>query len=220
MRGYGKKPIDPHRLFITAILKLGAVIVRVDGNVDAAKIERLKQHFSITSKSFPDAGKIFNAALALRETPVAIAREILSVTKANREFREWIVIGLCLVAVADGSYGQAEHAVIEAVAAEFGFSRADLAHILALVGIRFEPQADARQGEWADAELVGHLLRLGLSGETTLEKVKAAYHALAKKHHPDTLRARGVPIAEIMHAEDLLKNINASYAWLCTKYAA
>jgi len=215
------KRMDPRKLYFTAIVKLGAQLAKADGNVSPDEIATLKRHFNIDGESFPEAGRIFNEALAGNEAPEAIARQIVEATRENREFREYIVIGLVMIATSDGSYHPAEHRVIAAVAAVLGFSAGDLDHILAMCGVRREARHDWRRGEEAAASTIAaqHLLVLGLGVGATIEQIKAAYRRLARQHHPDHLTGKGVPIDEIKAAESILKTINVSYAWLLANYA-
>ena len=63
------------------------------------------------------------------------------------------------------------------------------------------------QAEQAPAELREPLATLGLGWPVTMDELKARYHALAKRHHPDANGGdRG--------AEERLKSINLAYAAL------
>jgi hypothetical protein len=70
-----------------------------------------------------------------------------------------------------------------------------------------------RPSERAPEDLREPLTTLGLDWPTTLDKVKARYKDLAKRHHPD---ANGGDRA----AEERLKVINLAYAALRTRLAA
>lgn len=48
----------------------------------------------------------------------------------------------------------------------------------------------------------------------SFNEAKAAYRELARKHHPDLLRAQGVPIDDIAEAEQMLKIIYSAYEWI------
>jgi curved DNA-binding protein CbpA len=55
---------------------------------------------------------------------------------------------------------------------------------------------------------------LGLKATATFDEIKIAYRRLARQHHPDALRAKGVPIDEMRQSEEVLKKINEAYACL------
>ncbi len=52
---------------------------------------------------------------------------------------------------------------------------------------------------------------LGLGPGTPDEEIKAAWRRLARQHHPDALRARGVPDEFARLAERKLAAINEAY---------
>ena len=62
------------------------------------------------------------------------------------------------------------------------------------------------------------MLGLGLGAD--LAAIRAAYRRLARQHHPDHLRACGVPLDKIKASEDILKTINNSYEWLMKRRSA
>jgi hypothetical protein len=70
----------------------------------------------------------------------------------------------------------------------------------------------AHRAPAADGELSA-LTELGLLAGATLDEVKAAYKALAKRHHPDA--NQGDPAAE-----ERFKSINLAYAKLKTMYGS
>jgi hypothetical protein len=81
-----------------------------------------------------------------------------------------------------------------------------------------DPGHDA--GAHADADAVAaaelerirreHLRVLGLRAGATAAEIKKAYHALARRHHPDRQRGR---VAQD-RASDQMKRINVAYDWL------
>ncbi len=216
-----RKRLNPRDLFLTAIVKLGAQLAKADGTVLPGEISMLKRHFSIDRDSFPEAEGIFSEALSGSERSESIARQIIEATQDNREFRQYIVIGLVMIAASDGAYHPAEHRVIARVAGVLGFAAEDLDHIVAMCGVRREERrAERRAGGTDAAAEARHLLVLGLGAGATAGQIKAAYRALARQHHPDHLIGKGVPIDKIKAAENILKTINASHTWLLANSAA
>lgn len=208
--------IDPKKVFLTAMVKLAAKVAKADGAVSAEELATFKDHFKINRETFPEAGRIFNEALSSQETPAEIARAANSAVVESREFREYIVIGLIKIATADGSYHAREHEIVESVAKALGFDADDLEHILAMCGV-FHGYSRREK----DAEPLGqtdlltyHCRVLGLTSAATLAEIKTAWRTLVQEHHPDRLQAKGVPASDIKAAEEILKAINASYAWL------
>lgn len=214
--------INPKRVFLTAMVKLAAKIATADGTVSAEELATFKEHFGISRESFPDAGRIFNEALSSQETPADIALAAIGAMAEGREFREYILIGLVRIATVDGSYHAREHQIVASVARVLGFDSDELEHILAMCGVfRGRSQQEKGTEPLSQPDLVSyHCKVLGLTNAATLAEIKAAWRKLVQEHHPDKLRANGVPATEIKAAEEILKAINASYAWLRNLHGA
>ena len=214
--------IDPKKVFLTAMVKLAAKIAKADGAVSAEELATFKDHFKINRETFPEAGRIFNEALKSQETPAEIALAANRAAVESREFREYIVIGLIKIATADGSYHAREHQIVESVAKALGFDADDLEHILAMCGVfhgHTQKEKDAEPLRQPDL-IAYHCRVLGLTSAATLADIKAAWRMLVQEHHPDRLQAKGVPASDIRAAEEILKAINASYAWLKNLHGA
>ena len=52
---------------------------------------------------------------------------------------------------------------------------------------------------------------LGVNPSASNEEVKRAYHVLAKKYHPDVLRASGASEREVSEATEKMSRINAAW---------
>jgi len=53
-----------------------------------------------------------------------------------------------------------------------------------------------------------------LKGTENKEQIKKAYKDMVRRHHPDLLMSKGVPLSQIKDAEEMLKMINISYKWI------
>jgi DnaJ like chaperone protein len=214
--------INPKKVFLTAMVKLAAKVAKADGTVSTEELATLKAHFGISRESLPEAGQIFNDALKSQETPEEIALAADRAVTDSHDFREYIVIGLIKIATADGTYHDKEHQIVHGVAQALGFDADDLEHILAMCGIfRGQTRQEKENSRPKQSDLVAyHCKVLGLSSVATLTEIKSAWRKLVQQHHPDHLQANGVPTSDIKAAEDILKAINASYAWLKNLYGA
>jgi DnaJ like chaperone protein len=208
--------INPKRVFLAGMVKLAANIAIADGTVTGEELAIFKAHFGINRESFPEAGRIFNEALSSQETPVDIVLAAIRAVVESRELREYIVIGLIRIATADASYHAREHQIVQSVARALGFDSDELEHILAMCGVfRGRSQQEKGAEPLSRPDLVSyHCKVLGLSSAATLAEIKAAWRKLVQEHHPDRLQANGLPSTDIKAAEEILKAINASYAWL------
>lgn len=82
-----------------------------------------------------------------------------------------------------------------------------------LSALHQKPRRSQAQSDKAPPEVREPLATLGLGWPITMEQLKARYHELAKRHHPDANNGdRG--------AEERLKTINLAYATLRGKLAS
>jgi DnaJ like chaperone protein len=181
----------------------------------------LKKYFGIDDEVVPGAQRVFVDAAASRDDGMAAAKEIRAILEDKREPLEYILIGLMQVAAADGRFHRAEVDFIRRIAEVFSFSKADVERLFSVFKEFDEHRASSRDKNGKKAGnpwLANNLRILGLEGEVSFGTVKTAYRELVKKHHPDLLRAQGVPAENIRNAEKFLKVINVTYEWLERHY--
>ena len=98
------------------------------------------------------------------------------------------------------------------------FPSAELERLFLIFGHTQDRTASDEQGTPTKTHTsslrVQYLRILGLDENATIADAKKAYRNLAKKHHPDLLRAQGIPIDDIKNAEEIMKLINSAYEWL------
>ena len=209
-------------IFNEALLTLGARLCKVDGRVSAEEIIRFKEYFGIDESVHPGAGKIFREAINSSEDIRETARKVFDLLGGKKEPLEYILLGLMKIASADGVFDKAEEEFIHVVATMFKFSEEKLNRLLLIFEYARKESAHAEENTSTKTEeysqRIRHLRVLGLNGNATIQDVKLAYRRLARKHHPDILRARGVPIDDIKDAEEILKVINVAYKWLGRHY--
>ena len=204
-------------IFNEALLILGARLCKVDGRVSAEEIVRFKEYFGIDESTHPGAGKIFREAINSSEDIRETARKVFDLLGGKKEPLEYILLGLIKIASADGVFDKAEEEFIRVVATMFEFSEEKLNRLFLIFEYaRTEENASEKTEE--SSQRIRCLRVLGLNSNATIQEVKVAYRRLAQKHHPDLLRARGVPIDDIKNAEEILKVINVAYRWLGRHY--
>jgi DnaJ like chaperone protein len=204
-------------IFKEALLVLGGKLCKADGHVSSEEIVIFKQYFGIDDSTHPGASTIFMEAAATTGDTKETARRIYTLLDGKAEPLEYILIGLMQIAAADGRIHKAEKDFIHIIAEEFAFSGAKI-HRLFLIFEQARERAyrdrDTTSRTGASSLRSQHLEILGLDKNAAFGEIKAAYRDLARRHHPDLLRAQGVPIDDIKNAEEILKVINSAYEWL------
>jgi DnaJ like chaperone protein len=218
-----EKTIDKRKIFFNAIIRLSAKLAKADGHVSPDEIKKFKEYFDIEGAEIDDAGKIFNQSVKSSERVEDIAKEIYSCLGNNRELLEYIIIGLLQIASADGVFHHSEIEFIGKVSNAFGFTERDKLSLFAMFGIDIddEQSEEGKEKETSsDSTFIEeHYFRiLNVEPGATIDEIKTAYRILARKHHPDVLYSRGIPINEIRKSEDILKSINEAYNHLAQKY--
>lgn len=207
--------------FNRAMLILGAQLCKADGHVSPEEIAIFKQHFGIDDVSFPGAGKIFMDAVNSKQNIPELARQIHDVFDGKEEPLEYVLIGLFQIAAADGHIDDEELAIIRRVARVFGYTQDEVKRLYLLFSEAEQEHSGRFDRDEAHASVhVKYLTILGLAEGASFNEVKLAYRYLARQHHPDLLRAQGVPVDEIEIAEDILKVINDAYEWLSKNHYA
>lgn len=114
-----------------------------------------------------------------------------------------IVIGGCVGGLFGGPFG-ALFGAIAGYQIEKGLKARPRGARTSVSHPRRNPQTDARA-------------TLGVSETATVEEIRRAYHELAKRYHPDRLRASGASESEIARATDRMARINAAWKVICEK---
>jgi DnaJ like chaperone protein len=125
------------------------------------------------------------------------------------------------VATADGVFHETESRLIRRICDAFGFQDEETLAWFAMFGVdAFDEKPEeasasrTRRRRSGDGLAEIHLRVLGLGSDASVGEIKIAYRRLAREHHPDALRAKGVPIDTMRHSEEILKKINEAYAYL------
>ena len=193
--------------FTIAVVALGAKMAKADGRVTRDEVSAFRRVFTIPDAETANAGRVFNLARQDVSGFDAYARKIRAMFAGddNRALLVDLIEGLFHIALADGTLHAAEEAFLRHVAGIFGL--------------------DARAFQSIRARLVPGGARdpydlLGVSPETDLDTIRAAWRAAVKNSHPDVMIARGVPPEAVKLAEGRLIALNAAWAEIAAQRAA
>lgn len=202
--------------FNEALLILGAKLCTADGHISSQEIALFKRYFGIDEESFPGAQKVFLEAAAGKGNGLDTAKHLYDLLEGQKEPLEYIVVGLMQIAATDGVFHEAETNFIRQVADVFSFSSTEIGRLFSIFAefSKSQKPGDNTRSKETDTSLVKNLRILGLAGIVSFKVVKSAYREMARRHHPDLLRAQGVPVDDIANSEQILKVINGAFEWL------
>lgn len=191
-----RAPPERSVAFTIAIIALGAKMAKADGRVTTTEVAAFREVFTIAPSELGNAARVFDLA----RTDVAgyedYARRIARLFADDAETLCDVMEGLFHIAVADGAYHPSEDAFLRRVADIFAVPDRDFRALRA----RFAP------GSATDSYDV-----LGVTPDTPMEQVRAAWRRAVRDGHPDRLIARGLPPEAVRLAEQRLIAVNRAW---------
>ncbi|WP_371154859.1 TerB family tellurite resistance protein [Jannaschia sp. 2305UL9-9] len=182
--------------FTIGVIALGAKMAKADGTVTRAEVAAFREVFTIPPSEVEHAARIFDMA----RTDVAgyedYAARISAMFDDDSSVLRDLMEGLFHIATADGAYHPAEDAFLETVAGIFGLSDREFRSMRA----RLVPGADPDCWEV-----------LGVTPDTPMPEIRAAWRRLVRDTHPDRMMARGLPEEAIKLAERRLVAVNRAW---------
>jgi len=190
------RPPEATQGFTIAVVALGAKMAKADGRVTRDEVIAFREIFRINDEDLPAVGRFFD--LARKD----VAGFELYASKVSRMFErggdvlETLLDALFQIARADGVLHEAELSFLHVVSNTFGFD-----------DLRFEAMCRRHAMDRDDSPYA----ILGVRETASPEEIKQAWKDLARRYHPDKLRARGVPDEAARLAERRMAEINAAY---------
>ena len=184
--------------FTIAAIALAAKMASADGEATAAEFAVFQRLFRVAPGEAANARRFYDLAKRSPAGFEAYAMQAASLLGPGSPTLEDLLDALWMIAAVDGLH-EAELAYLEQVATLLGFDAAAQARI------RRRHTQPAADDPWAV---------LGITPGADAAAIKAAYHALVKRYHPDRALAEGVPAEFIRVSELRMADINAAYARL------
>lgn len=218
-RGSGGRPYaampdrDRSMIFCATVAAMLAKIAKADGHVTSGEIERIEGAFhqlGFSPAARDYAVKVFRQAKDDQRSIYEYAREFASAVDSV-EVRELLYEILWDVACADGQVGPNEQVMLRHLPGALRI-RPDWFEMFASARLRGGGRQEQPRDRLADAYAV-----LGAASGDSDDELKRKYRELAKKNHPDALRAQGLPEAMVGKATERMSRINA--AWAAVKEA-
>ena len=195
-------------IFCASAAAMLAKMAKADGHVSRIEIARVEEAFArlgFRASAREYAVGVFRKAKDDGHTIYEYAREFAGVVESV-EVRELFYELLWDVACADGGVSSEELAILQRMPSELSI-RSDWYAYFYNVRIG----GSSREREPVD-ELAEAYRLLGASASESDDEVKRKYRELAKKNHPDALRAQGLPEAMVGKATERMGRINDAWA--------
>jgi DnaJ like chaperone protein len=181
--------------FSIAAIALAAKMASADGNASAAEFATFQRLFHVDPAEADNARRFYDLAKGSLAGFQAYAAQAANLLGPGSATLEDLLDALWMIAAVDG-FHEAELAYLGEVATLLGFDAAAQARI------RRRHLSPAADDPWAV---------LGVAPDADAAAIRAAYHALVKRYHPDRALAQGVPAEFIRVSELRMADINAAY---------
>ena len=195
MRARATNPERRRVAFSIAAIALAAKMASADGNASAAEFATFQRLFHVDPSEAGNARRFYDLAKGSMAGFQAYAIQAADLLGQGSATLEDLLDALWMIAAVDG-FHEAELAFLGEVATILGFDEAAQARI------RRRHLAPAADDPWAV---------LGVEPGADAAALRAAYHALVKRYHPDRALAEGVPSEFIRESELRMADINAAY---------
>ncbi len=217
-RGVGDSRAIPspsvQQAFFEATFLVMGHIAKADGRVSETEIRAARavmHHMRLSPDQVQDAIRLFSEGkqpdFPLEDTTEGLYRLSLRRHGLHRAFIE-IQIQAMLAA---GNISANERDVLWRVAQSLRVSRVELAQIEALIRLHRARSGSGARDRPVKADLGQSYRILGVAPDAADRDVKTAYRRLMNQHHPDKLKARGMPESMIPVAEEKTREIRAAY---------
>ena len=187
------------QLFAIGVVVLSAKLAKCDGLVVREEIDAFKRQFRIPPEAVRDVGRMFDAARESPEGFESYARQLGDAFADAPGVLEDVLAALFAIARSDKAINARELDFLQRVHRHF--------NLAAPAWDRARGATPRFRAEVADDAYAV----LGVARTATDEEVRAAWKALVRANHPDSLASRGVPAEFIASATDKVAGINAAW---------
>jgi DnaJ like chaperone protein len=203
------------RVFFETTFSVMGHVAKADGRVTEAEIQAAR---GIMGRMRLDAAQVEEAVRLFREGKAPdwpLEDHVQRLTRAcgqRRSLRRAFLEIQMEAALSSGSLSADTRAALWRVARALDLSRVEMAQIEALLRMARDAHGP-HGGAVADQRpsLAQAYRVLGLAAEASDSDAKLAYRRLMNQHHPDKLRARGMPDSMIPVAEEKTREIRAAW---------
>ena len=202
-------------IFCASAAAMLAKMAKADGRVTRAEIDCVEQAFrrlGFTAVARDYAVNVFRKAKDDAHTIYQYADEFAAAVDSV-ELRELFYEILWDLACADGDVSASERQILQRMPRALRIRSEWYAFFAQQrLGAGGSSSSRARSAAPAQGELQAAYALLGAKADEPLEEIQKKYRALAKRNHPDALRAQGLPEELVGKATERMGRINAAWA--------
>ena len=203
------------KVFCGSVAAMLAKMAKADGVVtrhEIAGVERAFRRLGFTPAARRYAIDVFRRAKDDAHSIYDYAQDFAAAVESV-EVRELFYEILWDVACADGKLGAAEARILQGIPRAIGIRSEWYGYFYAQhVGGYGRSRDDGSASAASRDPLADAYSVLGASASDSVETLKRKYRELAKKNHPDALRAQGLPEEMVGKATERMSRINAAWA--------
>jgi len=193
----GNKFNQKQGVYAIGLIVLAAKLAKADGTVTSDEIAKFKKIFRIPQSDLKQVSAIWKQAAETSDGFEIYAEQLYQTFRRSPQMLEQIILGLFEIGYADHELSSPELRFIKKVSNIF---RLDQQTFNRLRNSRPEFVKE-------DPYKV-----LGIKKSDSINDIKKAYRALARKNHPDVMRAKGITdISIIRKAKEKFQLINDAY---------
>lgn len=210
---YRKKKVTPNSpgaVFCATAAAMLAKMAKADGRITKVEIAAVENAFiqlGFSAAAREYAVNVFRKAKDDSRSIYEYARDFTAVVR-NSDVRTIFYELLWDIACADGDLSVSERDVLEKITVHLGINPGWFG-----VFYREKCHAGPAGGACRGMDGMGDAYeQLGVPSSATDEEVKKAYRDMAKRYHPDALKAQGLPEELVSRATERMSKINAAWA--------
>lgn len=213
---------------IAAIMALGAMIAKADGNVSKEEVhcikDFVKSHFGISQEEINDYAGAFDYGKDHPEDYLVFAELILGYYRTRRDYVSALAYLFVRLAVEDGEMTAAKDEQTRKIILALGLNDYHYEALKQAIkgsaqgysgyyggyqgtgGFGYEQPQENLEKKYTEV--------LGVREDASMAEIKKAYRKLVKEYHPDKLSAGSMPQEYIDFANQKIREINEAYEYL------
>ena len=210
----GLPPPSVQQAFFETTFAVMGRIAKADGRVSEDEIRAARgvmHHMRLSAEQVQQAIRLFTEGKDPDYAVFEAVERLRRMTPRRHDLHRAFIEIQMQAMVAGGSIHSAGRDVLWDVAQGLRISRVELAQIEALIRLHRARAAGETPGRTARTDLADAYRVLGVGPDAGEKEIKTAYRRLMNQHHPDKLKARGMPESMIPVAEEKTREIRAAY---------